>query len=811
MAIKLRDLPIGSVIIDPNTRMYDIPVPWIVAAKNHYGMGQVSLLSLRVLAYTGIDAAEPGNDLDSMGDISMSKRGNQQYALSNGHQWLNSDKKNWFSPTHEFDQVANLSKLPGFLTYFSPFLRKYVLDTEINVQDSPAYGTELKTLKCKVFLPSGTETSYPPREGGPTVPEGSALEVFVNSHEILSTSWPISTDIANVENTTLSPEGNLGGWCRSFNTNGGYYRCYMTYFQSTQSTLTYTTCNTRNGYRPLMNLPDNIWVKDTPNEAGYYEIDSDLVCNIDGEDKDLGKVGRTLNFKHHITSPGGNITVKASINEEPPFFTKIYNTTANVDIMLPPSTFQGLEDGSHNTLKISVESDTAMGDERVYTFIKTVWFPEKGDSLKEVIVRGLDTVTTSIESQTNRIVSKLNDIGVEGAENKSLKEVINIAEPNINLPSPYPIYTVIIDEDDPNPSARCTYADDAVGMIPMNLSSPSENDWSYKFPFNMIKPCIFDSGNYTPNKVPKAYIKPTNYRQWLDSTTAISTSDDVMVEFPKFYWRVKRRGRKLYISICEVQVNKDFVNFSHIRADGSLASRIYLGAYLSNVSTSKLYSQYGKSIAKNSIANFRTYSINRGAQLANYSMVTMLQILFVIAFKTTSASSVLGRGYVSGSSPLSTGGTDTKGLYFNASSSQQMKIFGLEDLWGNLSAYYDGIIHMTKQGLLIGHSSYNNEGTGYTKVHPYVEPDYLKPDSANQGTVQEVLGIPSAPFYPTYLRNFKNDSAYRDWAFIRSGYCLMMGGNHGTGTTYDYTIFSGWVSEGVDAVCATRIAFVPNY
>lgn len=530
-----------------------------------------------------------------------------------------------------------------------------------------------------------------------------------------------------------------------------------------------------------------------------------MSCIIDGTDLDLGKIGRAPQLSHSFSGTG-IIKLVAKLDNGTPFITKEFNESGTFTITIPSEVFNSLEVGTEHTITIIVSSSETDFAVRTYTFTKTVWFPEKGDTLKEVLVKGLGQVNETITEQHNRISNKLTECGIEHNSKSTLKELVDEIEEKLGEPTPYPIYTVVIDLDNPDPKTRCTYADDAIGIT--SASGSNLGGWENKFPYSAIKPCVFDSGTYTPSKLPKAYVKPNNYRQWLDSTTAITSTDDVMVEFPKFYYRVKKNGRYLSISICEVQATKEFVNYSHLKTDGTLASRIYIGAYLGYYTSSKLYSQYGKTPNRTTWANLRTYAKSRGAQLTTYSMYSVFQILYVIAYRDTQAHAQLGTGYKGQSSIKATGGKDTSGMTSPGSSSTQMKLFGIEDMWGNLQCSLDGFTS-DSSGIYIGYKDFNNTASGYIKVSNRTPLNAM-------GTIKDVLGIPEAPFHPISFTD-QSGKYFSDKSWDYDAVTSSTTSNYqGSGSDID-TLFSlsgsnkATVEDSGSIYYSARLAFVPNY
>ena len=66
--------------------IYGKPIIWRVIGQNHYGSGQVSIQTENIIKLACFDAIEGSNS-----DSNRKSYGNNNYAVSNIRQWLNSD------------------------------------------------------------------------------------------------------------------------------------------------------------------------------------------------------------------------------------------------------------------------------------------------------------------------------------------------------------------------------------------------------------------------------------------------------------------------------------------------------------------------------------------------------------------------------------------------------------------------------------------------------------------------------------------------------------------------------------------------
>ncbi len=294
-----------------------------------------------------------------------------------------------------------------------------------------------------------------------------------------------------------------------------------------------------------------------------------------------------------------------------------------------------------------------------------------------------------------------------------------------------------IDEDVSNPRNNVTYTDDMEFLV---------NNFDVDWVFNNvpilknIKPCILNTSGVVTH-----YLDKDDYSRDTDGNSVnITSGDNVMVEFPKMYWYIYKEDNIVHFKLASYKVNNNYKALAHLRGT-SEQDKIYIGAYLGYLNSSTLKSWSGRTpTASKTSANFRSYAQANGTnyQKMTWYMYLMLEILFVLKYKSTDCQTALGRGYVDGNSAaISTGNTDTKGFNFGETTGkQQMKFMGIEDVWGNLyqfidGLYTDGYVIKTTQGSFADFSGSNitstNSGlstntSGYiTKIQGTTETGFL--------------------------------------------------------------------------------------
>lgn len=277
------------------------------------------------------------------------------------------------------------------------------------------------------------------------------------------------------------------------------------------------------------------------------------------------------------------------------------------------------------------------------------------------------------------------------------------------------IYGVKVNESNSNPETSVTYIEDAIGITP--ATPTSLGGWADKWPFNEIKIVGFKAGKVTKE------INPFNKTHYKDGE-AVPHDVDVMVKFPKIYWKFTSTSDGFEVRISNQKVDSTWDCYAH-KVNGNERDFIYIGAYEGYVENSKLRSISGVTPTGNlSLNNARKYAQNvgQGYKLNPFLRLQLRQILFVINYKNLNSQLALGKGAVN-TTLTNTGGTNTKGLNFGTQDAKiQVSFLGIEDVYGNLKEYVDGIwirINTGKHHVQFNNANFNSTGNGYTDTQIY--------------------------------------------------------------------------------------------
>jgi hypothetical protein len=272
-------------------------------------------------------------------------------------------------------------------------------------------------------------------------------------------------------------------------------------------------------------------------------------------------------------------------------------------------------------------------------------------------------------------------------------------------PTNYRKMSVVINLANSNPSSCISYADDAVNM------TAGSSDWDDFFGHY---PCLLLNGKE------QGVLNKNNFAVFNTGATADITSGsggDVMIAYPRLAYSISRNGNQVIVSMMDDPAYQS-QSYAH-NVNGTIVDKFYLGVYQGYVASNKLRSLKGKTpTGATTITNFRTYAKNNGTsyqQMGFYQLI-FLQCMFILKYKNLNSQSALGQGYVGGSGKLATGGTETWGMDYGYpnSSTQHVKCFGIEDLWGNMFNWIDGLFIDSSRNALTGNYNFNNTGSGYT-------------------------------------------------------------------------------------------------
>lgn len=221
-------------------------------------------------------------------------------------------------------------------------------------------------------------------------------------------------------------------------------------------------------------------------------------------------------------------------------------------------------------------------------------------------------------------------------------------------------------------------------------------------------PCLFKDGKEIGR------LDPDDFSKFIDGTAADITSGvagDVMIAFPRRGVKIETVGNIITVSMTDDPDNADFEYLAHTR--GTVRKeKFYLGAYKGYNLSSKLRSLNSKTpTVSQTIGTFRTLAKANGTDYdqSGFYQFVFRQVMYLLKYKNLDSQTAIGRGYVDRN-----GGTNTKGMDFGERTGKlQMKLFGLEDFYGNVWEWIDGVVTNSTRNILTATTGFNDTGTGY--------------------------------------------------------------------------------------------------
>lgn len=263
----LASLPDGALVKFGS--IYGNPIIWRVIGQNHYAAGQTSLQTEHIIKLMCFDAKEASNS-----DGNRQNYGNNNYALSNIRQWLNSAAVSWYAAQHSADAPpsdANVwsnyneyDAFPGFLNGFTADEKAAICNTTITYGKASVDGGGTATVTDKVFLLSCTEMGL---SGGHVC--GTQFSIY-------------SSNAARIAKPTATAVSNSEYKDSSLNTSSGWYYwlrdAYASYSLYARRVRTDGSLNYRyafdglGGARPALNLSSSISLSSTTDSDGCYTL-----------------------------------------------------------------------------------------------------------------------------------------------------------------------------------------------------------------------------------------------------------------------------------------------------------------------------------------------------------------------------------------------------------------------------------------------------------------------------------------------------------------------------------------------------------
>lgn len=282
-----------------------------------------------------------------------------------------------------------------------------------------------------------------------------------------------------------------------------------------------------------------------------------------------------------------------------------------------------------------------------------------------------------------------------------------------------------------------------------------------------------------------------------------SRANDTMVFIPEFYYRVidDASGKKRYFYVA----SKKASGFEKHPGSGR-----YVGRY--NTASGYVSKTGMTPLTKITRATARTKSMAKGSGWYQYDYASWCAIglLYIVEYADWDTQSKIGNGYSSGSSVISSGGTDSMTYHTGRASGTDgataVQYRHIENLWGNVFEWVDGVNFSGSKVYVCTDPAKYADGTsdGYTNAGT---------KSSSKGFISALGTSTTAPWaiYPSSTGG-SNTTYIPDYSYPGSGWmALHVGGEKDTGSNAGLFCFNG--EQGSSASFSglgTRLMFIPS-
>ena len=372
------------------------------------------------------------------------------------------------------------------------------------------------------------------------------------------------------------------------------------------------------------------------------------------------------------------------------------------------------------------------------------------------------------------------------------------------------IYEFIIDTSESNPNNAVSYAGANASFTPasMNFSTGAINYGSWENAFFQPRPVMLKYDGTVDYE-----LSHSDFTKKLDGVTASdvtnsSYSGNCMIGFPQVWLKfVQDDSTHIHVYIASSQIDNNYRCYSHYNNNGTLLDEIYVAAFEPSNVSSKLRSLAGQTILVNTAGTtMRTYAQanGNGWDFLDLGTLQLIQMLFILMFKSLDSQSKAGAGVVQGSasSYTTTGTTKNRGMFYatvsdatSSSATVPIKTFGIENLWGNRWKWINGLTTY-KQKIFYKLCNYTTDGTTTTGYNPTATAPGYKSYTRTSDLTTYQLKMPNASDGLMWYWG-SSDSAVGSNSTYYSDY--MYYGQSSSSNNVGCAQFGGYCSDGADA------------
>lgn len=323
-----------------------------------------------------------------------------------------------------------------------------------------------------------------------------------------------------------------------------------------------------------------------------------------------------------------------------------------------------------------------------------------------------------------------------------------------------------------------------------------------------VDPVPYRSGN-------SAYSSPFDEcMPWKGMKRVTDAKAGELVEIPKFYYKWTRSGSSMKLQIADKKMAGFLVSPAHAdRGDGKgERDLVYVGRYHctntyksvkgSNPTTSKTRASFRSGIA----------ALDPNVWQWDYAMLWTIRMLYLVEFATWNSQDAIGYGCSDSGSMQNTGLTDSM-PYHTGTTKSNRQTYGhtqyryIEDLWGNVLDWVDGIYFNGSNVYCVKNPSEYSDGSGGTKVGT----------RATSSNCIKAWNNPTAEGfeYALYPSTVASDDNYKTYAcdycdYGSGGVVMCVGGDYGQGQYCGLFYLSGGSSaSGSSSSIGSRLQKLP--
>lgn len=360
----------------------------------------------------------------------------------------------------------------------------------------------------------------------------------------------------------------------------------------------------------------------------------------------------------------------------------------------------------------------------------------------------------------------------------------------------YSTYGVSVDLNNSNPVTSVTYTQDAVGM------TAGAEAWDQSSIFNKIKPCVLKNGEVA------YYLNKNNYnlKENGEAADLTGTDGDVMVEFPKFAYKITSTVDALDVTISndpEVIAREDYKYYAFTSQTEGDCDNFYWGAYKGSIlpeADGVLRSVAGQLPAHTkTIGAFKStaQANGEGYTISSYFQLVAIQCLYLIKYGSLNGQAAVGRGVCSTSAAIATGGTEELGMNGGDKSgnASHVKVFGIEDFWGNIFEWIDGLTTDSQRQIITKSGD-----------QTFTTPSGLSNDS--DGYVNKVSGTTESGFMPVSFQGSQT-TYFCDYGFLYADRVLLFGGCWISGDYCGpFSLYAKYGASAANAYIGARLMYI---